>query len=150
MKKLLFCITVITLGFVACNKDSDPARGYNYVFINETNLDITVKIFSPALDQNTEDKLTLEFVIPANGEYTKAMLLMSQGDFPEEWGFWQNYRPEAYAVISNGEMQITTVIGDDIGIFNLDNYTRILENYDDKSWVYVFTDDFFADGKPVE
>ena len=149
MNKLLFFISVIALGFVACNRDGDPTLGYNYVYVNETDLDITVEIFYPALDQDTEDRLFNEFVIPANGEYTETKLYMSDGDFPEEWGFWHNYRPDAYAIISNGEMQISTVIGDGVGIFNLDNYTRILENYSDKSWVYVFTDDFFADGEPI-
>ncbi len=149
MKRILF-LCVLVLGTIGCKTDDgDPRYGYDLIYINQISSDITVQMFYTVPDQDTEGILSYEFIIPANGEHTRQEWAHSKN--PDDWGFWKYYPTGSYAEISNGEVKVTFVIEDEVSIFNLDNYIRILEDYNDINWVYVyvFTDDFFADGEPI-
>jgi hypothetical protein len=138
-------------GSIGCDKDIDVFYPQYYIYVNKCSTDITISSFGPDYESKGF-KIEHTFSIPIDGKET----LTTRGDGKEgseglalSWD--DSMSTMDYATFSNGVKIVTQKVdeGDGVPADNLyrnSNYTKIAE----RTFLYVFTDDFFADGVPIE
>lgn len=154
MKKLLLCVCCGVFGLFGCsdNKTMDFVTTCYYVYANRSSSEITLSYFEPNSNPEGYEEgngyTENTFTIPVNKSQTLIFERMVSANPFGANGMWGNlYR---YVTVSNGEKTITQREEDGDELFLNKSYVE--SSYEDYNitYVYVFTDDFFADGEPVE
>jgi hypothetical protein len=144
MKKILFCLGLFVLCLCGCKKDIDWATNCYYVYANRSSSEIVIHYFVTNGNGYEESK----FTIPVNGTYT---LTFSRWGRAKPLGAHGKYgNLYAYASVSNGEKIVTQKEEDNDELFRVGSYVESSYEEYHRTFVYIFTDDFFADGVPIE
>lgn len=148
----------MTAGCRQYPSDIEPYFLTDYIYLNKSSSEITVHAFLS--DDGYHGSADSLFVIPVEGTHT----ILN----PREWRIsspliWQWYYPtdEDYVTVSNGEKTVThrrTGKNERNNLYNGFSYTPLLEFETPHpttpvlhvAVLYIFTDDFFEDGEPIE
>lgn len=161
MNKILLCLGICMLSLAGCGDNIlvESMTDYDYIYVNKCSMAITITSFAPSYDEGYKPgdeytfKPSVTSTIPTDGKETFTAMLPGAEppvDGAFSWGYLK--KRVSYTTFSNGEKVVTHKSEDayeEIPANNLylnKNYLRI----GDKTFLYVFTDDFFADGEPVE
>jgi hypothetical protein len=135
MKKILLSFVLLAFSLTACDRN-DPVVFDSYKILNNSSTEITIKSYSSVTGE-------IETIIPVN-EIRPVDGYESTTPFPRSF-------EGDYCSISNGQKIITQRKDDNDGLYRESNYILIrVDNDGERTFLYVFTDDFFANGEPVE
>ncbi|MDR0907314.1 MAG: hypothetical protein LBM63_01685 [Rikenellaceae bacterium] len=150
MKKLLLIGILALCGFVTtgCNRYYDGEKLYivDYVYCNESSSRITITIYSDIqysairLDDYSQSIIN-------EGEH-RTFSLDAIGGYPRPFHWLEYSLSEYYVEISNGEKTVVQSRGDQL--FLPETYTTTYEYSTRKEMTFVFTDEFFENGEPIE
>lgn len=168
MKKIiLFLVVLFTLtGCIDGLLDYEIAT--NYIYRNDTSSDITITSYTPngPLDTWTEIdgwKEYMSFVIPADeeriatidqkrapGDKTVIHTRGRENNYIPPMSWQSNATGRDYTLVSNGERIVKQTVMYNDELYRLESYTLIDDELRNATFLYVFTDDFFANGELVE
>ncbi len=144
MKRLFTTLSVIICiaSITSCNVD----KSYDLIcyFQNDTKNEIIIQCFYGCNDEKAGESIA----IPANGENHITFYSFAKvPDFP--------FCTYGKVVISNNINQVIQYRDIDntdkgVRLFDAGNYTQIKNEDSYQTYLYVFTDDFFKDGEPLE
>ena len=148
MKKRIFftivgCLTVLSL--ISCHPDK--SRGTYYTYINQTASTVTIECYYGRVPENevvNPDDLYKTLTIPAGEKNT---VVFDGRAFAEPFG-WQN-RAGVYLLVKNEKVKVFDAEGDD-SLRAMETYTLTSASDTVRHYEYVFTDDYFKDGEPIE
>ena len=141
MKKIvlsLFIGCMVIFGCSSCyNRNVEKGRTTYYTYINQTASTITRWVKGIVNPDDLYETLT---ILPGKENTVK----LSSDIFCRPF-FWLN-TPDVYLSVHNGQIKVF----DDESLLRLEAYTLTSESETVRHYEYVFTDDYFKDGEPME
>ena len=149
MKKKLICAIVglvFTIGLTCCVAD----RTYNayYIYSNQTTVTITMDCYyGNDLDGELHPDNLYKTITVFPGQ-NDTVYLSSRGGFCRPFG-WRNTTSIDLSV-DNGQERIVIHGRESASLLDEKTYTVISEKKYSRHCEYIFTDEFFKDGEPIE
>ncbi|WP_418164621.1 hypothetical protein [Alistipes putredinis] len=149
MKKRIFFTIVgcICLLNFSCSS-SERVHDTYYTYINNTSSAITIECYYGDAwgdEVVNPDELYKTITIPS-GESNTVHLTSDTFCMPF---LWLN-SPDVYLLVHNGQIKVFDDGSADDSLLMLETYTLTSESETVRHYEYVFTDDYFKDGEPIE
>jgi hypothetical protein len=129
--------------FTGCGVKTEYGHTVHYIYVNESSSEITVRSVIP---MEHKGDIEYKFTLPLSNRHT--MTIFSEGYARPFWNALGSN--EDYVVVSNGSKTVTQRFANGDELYFGENYTLISENNRVKTMQYVFTDEFFENGEPIE
>lgn len=147
MKKIvlpMFVGCLAVLGITSCYPDK--ARSTNYTYINQTASTITIECYYGwvSVDEGVNpDDLYKTLIILPGEENT---VIFDDMTFVQPFG-WLN--TNTYLLVKNEKVKVFDN-GKDDSLLGMETYTLTSASDTERYYEYIFTDDYFKDGKTIE
>ena len=149
MKKIVLSMFVGCMVIFGCSSCTvDKGHTTYYAYVNQTASTITIECYygDAWVDEVVNpDELYKTITIPS-GESNTVHLTSDTFCMPF---LWLN-SPDVYLLVHNGQIKVFDDGSADDSLLMLETYTLTSESETVRHYEYVFTDDYFKDGEPIE